>query len=206
MRINIGPIPTDPRFDPSSREGWRQLREPSPGVLMLLSIPVSALLAVGFWTVWSALLPELRDRSFVAGIFLSWKPLLVLAAVVVVHELTHLVFHPGLGATNDSVVAGWPRAAMFYAHYLGAMRRNRLVLILLAPFLMLSIIPLMGQALRGVGNTDAALFSVVNAFAASGGLLGVALLLRQVPATAEVRNQGFFTYWRDNQGRDLVTE
>lgn len=64
-----------------------------------------------------------------------------LAIIAALHEIFHLITHPGFGFSNQSVLGIEPKSGLPYAAYNGVMTRIRLVAILFAPFFMLTILP-----------------------------------------------------------------
>ena len=139
--------------------------------------------------------------------FLAWgvlAPAVLLAlgiAIVPVHELIHAVTHPMQGRSRHSVIGFWPATILFYAHYLGELRRNRFLAILLMPFVLLSVAPLALASLSQLATGSVAFVSIVNGLFACGDILGAVLILAQIPSDAVVRNQGWRSYWRREDTR-----
>jgi hypothetical protein len=75
------------------------------------------------------------------------------------------------------------------------MSRNRFIAILIAPFVVLSVMPLIGCAIVGITHPLPVTGSIVNAFLACGDLLGVLLIVSQIPREATIQNQSWRTYW-----------
>jgi hypothetical protein len=121
--------------------------------------------------------------------------LAVLLCVVVVHELLHAIAHPNNGLSDQTYLGIWPRQVTFYAHYVGAMSRNRLLVVLLLPLLIISIAPLLLSVALSIPIPYGAFFSPANGLLACVDVLGAGLLAVQVPPTAVVRNQGWVTWW-----------
>lgn len=195
MLLNYGALPDSLRIPSEDSFGWRPMKEPKPESFALYSAPISAALAVLWWTCWSALVPELKIRTELTALLLSWTFAGTVAAVVFIHEFVHLAFHPQFGISNYSVVGLWPRHLLFYAQYMGVMSRNRYVAILLAPFILLSVAPLLFHFVIPV-NAHVAIFSFVNALFAAGDILGACILIVRVPSKANVVHSGWYTYWR----------
>lgn len=194
MRFRLGTMPESPEFLPEA-DGWRLAREPSPPVTLLCALPISAVLLLGLGIAWSGVARlagvsgEMRFGLLtVAGVFLVIVPL---------HELVHAVCHPGRGGAAASVLGFWPRLFVPYAYYDDEMSRNRFLLVMVAPFLVLSPAPLLVTAVFAVTPAFLVTLSAVNALGSSVDLLGFALLGLQAPSSARVRNKGPRTWWRD---------
>lgn len=172
MRFHFGPIPETPDFVPEPP--WRALKEPTPWLMQLLAMPVAVvsggvILALWFW--FTPLKTVIRDSQF--GL---WG-LAAFVWLVPVHEAIHALVHPGRGLSDRTCIGLWLSRGLFYAHCHGPMSRNRFIAILIAPFIVLSILPLIVCALMGAAHPLPVTGSIVNAFLACGDLLGVLLLL-----------------------------
>jgi hypothetical protein len=193
MRFQIGSIPETPDFAPDA--SWRPMREPTPWVMQFLALPIAILVAALTTLLWFTITPlEIPREPLSVPAFL-----LLFASIVVVHELVHAAVHPKAGRSAYSILGVWPSRLLFYAHYEGELSRNRFVAVLLMPLVVISFVPLLAAAAMQVTSVWAAYISVLNALAACGDVLGVGLILFQVPATAMVRNQAWRTYWREDQ-------
>jgi len=213
MQFNIGPIPQAREFYPE--EGcWNRLREPGPGMMQLLALPVA--LTVGAFLGlashhlgvldFETLLPgppdDLGEGSArlvltLLGLLLALLHLLgVILLIILVHEGIHLLTHPGQGRRRDSILGLWPRRLLVYAHWDGELTRNRFLLILAAPFVCISLLPLAAVGLGLLESSWIGTISLFNGLAACGDVLGVIMIGTQVPASAIVRNKGYYTWWR----------
>jgi hypothetical protein len=204
MRFHLGPVPTSPDFHPAET-GWTPLREPSALAFSLAGSVVGLALGIAAIAVWS-FVPGLStsfhtsggpgDSMLLALVLVLGKVLLGLCLLVVVHELLHAAVFPGMWFSRGTVIGAWPSRGLFYAGYDGAMSRNRWLLVYAMPSLVLT---------AGIWAVELSLksnwgwlpaWSILNAFFAGGDLLGALLIAWQVPAGAEVRNQGWSTWWR----------
>ena len=122
--------------------------------------------------------------------------LIVFVPMIVVHELVHAIAHPGNGRSEKSLVGFWPSHLLFYAHYEGEMSRNRFLTILLMPTIVLTIIPLLFLIALRLDSKWLAALALANGVGACGDLLGVLLLVFQIPSNAIVRNKGWRTFWK----------
>jgi hypothetical protein len=204
MRFHYGPIPESPDFQPQEA-GWTPLVEPSVTVFTLLASGVGFAAGMLAAFIWAASIPDsaIVKISFAEGQS-PIRPLgphlaIVLGAIgllIVVHDLLHAAMHPGGMLTRRTVLGAWLTKGLFYAHYDGPMSRERFLLILMVPFLVLTVgLWLVALVWRpGWGILPG--WSVLNAMFAGGDLLATAMIAWQVPRGAEMRNQGWNTWWR----------
>ena len=198
MRFRIGPLPDDPGFRPE-QGGWRKLKEPSFGLLLLLAFPTSALTAAGVLFVWVLLVRVRGLYGPVQVVIAPWTLLgafAALVALVVAHELAHAVVLPRGGLTSATTLGFWPQTVTPYVSYQGELSRNRFLLVGLMPLLLWSAAPLVIGLLFAWIPLWMVLLSTVNALVSSADLIGAVLLLSQTPRSAVVRNKGLATWWR----------
>lgn len=202
MRFHVGPVPEGAEFVPEE-QGWSAIREPGAWLLQLYAVPVAIVagaVTAGLLTL--VMPPELPIAESSALSLPSWLVITILILLIPVHEALHAVFHPGAALTPKTVIGLWPSRLLFYAHYEGAMPRDRLLLVFVGPYFLLSVLPIPVIALLrvlGVGPVPLlmlAFLSFIGAIVAAGDVVGFLLVLTQVPAAARVRNKGWRTYWR----------
>lgn len=198
MRLRFGPVPDDPGFAPQDG-GWTRLGEPSFGKMMLMAAPLSITLAAGIAQAWGAVARMRGVEGGFAGVVTlssALSLLLAFAALLLVHELTHAVTLPGAGLTAATTLGFWPKTLTPYVAFEGELPRNRHIVVGLMPFIALSVVPVIIGLSFSVVPPWAVALGMINAFGASGDLLGVGLLALRVPSTAIVRNKGLETWWR----------
>ena len=190
MRFHWGAVPKSPDFTPD--EAWHPLKEFSPWLAQLASLPIGLAAAAGVVVLWFTITP-LHD---VAQFFSM--PVFLIASIgfVIVHELIHAAAHPLAGRSSRSLLGIWPSRLIAYACYDGELTRNRFVIILLMPFLVITFAPLLFAIITRSALEWMAFISVLNAMGSSVDILVAIMLLVQVPPTGIVRNQGWWTYWR----------
>lgn len=210
MQFIIGPPPDDPRFAPEEG-GWQKLRELNPRALVLIGsfagLPLAALIGYG----WSRVPrdTELAVRLDVMTLG-PWSMLLVpllaflslvvfFAALILIHELIHVLACPHFGFTSDTVFGVWPSRILAYANHSGPISLLRGIVIGTGPFLVLSVAPLFLASAGGPHWPLLMLVSVVNALLCGGDAVICMMLLWQVPFTATLRNKGWDTWWRPAQ-------
>lgn len=206
MRFVVGPPPDSPDFAPE-QEGWNRVRQPTPWTVVvlgsLIGLPLAAILAIA----WSAMAQNVASITFNAGtsewssrfalplIFLI-APLVFFGLLLLVHELVHLLACPGCGLTRQSILGIWPRKLMPYADHQGPVACWRFVIIALAPFVVLSLGPLVISLLIGATSLFWVLLSTFNAATCGGDAVLCWTVVSQVPLRAVVRNKGWDAWWR----------
>jgi hypothetical protein len=198
MKLRFGPVPDDPDFTPG-HDGWVRLKEPTFGWMLVMALPVSIVLVAGISQAWSAVA---RARGIGGASTVVVTPvtallsLLAVAGLILAHELLHATALPAGGLTPSTTLGFWPTAATPYVCYEGELSRNRQIAVGIAPFLVLSVVPILVGLCFSVAPFWLVALSAVNAFGASGDLIGTVLIALQVPASGRVRNKGLETWWR----------
>ncbi len=193
MRFYFGPIPETPDFVPEPP--WQAMKEPTPWLMQLLAIPVSLIAGGVIGALWFWFTP--LKSALIETKFAPWV-LAALVWLIPVHEAIHALVHPGRGLSDRTCIGLWLSRGLFYAHCHGPMSRNRFIAILLAPFIVLSILPLIVCALTGTAHPLPVTGSFVNALLACGDLLGVLFIVCQIPPDATIQNQTWRTYWQSS--------
>lgn len=198
MRFHLGPVPEDPEFDPEV-DGWIRLREPRPGVLLRVAIPLGMLMAASLLFVWSLIVP-FGGLSGSFSLTITLPGLLVatgaLIGFVLVHEALHAVPAMLVGSLDGIVVGFWPRHLAPYVAYTGALSREAQLVSGVMPLVLLTGLPLaLGIAIPAAVWWMVGL-SVVNVLGSAADLIMLGLIAHQVPRGATIRNQGFATWWR----------
>jgi hypothetical protein len=198
MRLRWGPVPDDPDFT-AEHEGWIRLKEPTFGWMLVAALPLSVFLVLMISLAW-ATVARVRgiggESTVVATPSTALILVLAVGALILAHELAHAAVLPSCGLTAATTLGFWPKTATPYVGYVGELSRNRQIAVGTAPFLILSVAPVIVGLCFSVAPLWLVALSAVNAFGASGDLLGAGLIAFQVPASGVVRNKGLDTWWR----------
>lgn len=197
MRLVNGPIPPSRTLDPEAA-GWTPLREPSShwftAVATALSLPFvlgGSAIFISTSALWKPLF-----KAHPAGLGAAF---LVLAALVPVHEMLHALAY-GYGLRNPNLIMGvWPRRGLAYVVLDEPVSRSRLLAVLVAPFLVLSLAVPLGLCafLPARWWCEVGGLFLVHTGLCVGDAAVITRILSQVPPDARVHNQGWKTYWTD---------
>jgi hypothetical protein len=188
MRFIRGPIPEEHDFQPAE-QGWNSIREPDPVMMQVIAVPIMLVTAALLFVV------------VTLGTVVPWRDVLgrfVLAFlfIIPVHELIHAFASPGFGMSRRTLVGFWPSKLLFYAHYGGELPRQQFLAILIAPIALLTVLPLLLCVLFEWNTPTVVAAACANGIGAAGDILGIAIVLRQIPRGSIVRNKGWRSYWK----------
>ena len=192
MKFTVGPIPEDAHFQPDG-DVWTIVREPSLEKMMLLSLPLAVLLGLGAILLWILITSvDLHD------IEVLWS-IAAMPFCIPVHQIAHASGFPARGWIAQTSFGVWPSRLAFYAHYQGPLSRDRVLVILVLPFALISISPLVLCSVLRTVPPVAMYVSIGNAFLCSVDLASFMLVLWQLPRTAVIRQQGMKMWWMNSQ-------
>ena len=180
-------------------EGWKQLKEPKNlSGQIALSIPFMIInFILGQFIV--GILAFNMSFSFkfsgLIDLFIGFIILLLISIILIAcHELLHLVFVPNfIKSTKTFIGFTWFGGYIYTEEVLS---KSRACLIYVAPFISLSIILNFVLGLMGLYTIPALLFILFNSIGSSVDILGLTLILLQVPRGAKVMNNGIYTYFK----------
>jgi len=201
VKFRLGPVPIDEAFKPEA-EGWNRLREPRPGVLMALAIPLGVVMALPLVWLWALILPV--PAAVVDGtgfeLTVTFPQIAVIIVVLVggvfLHEMLHAVPLGFAGRSENLVLGFWPRHFVPYVAYIGALPLKTQLLSGVLPLALLSVLLPLAALILPSAAWWLALLSMVNVLGSGADMIMLLLLFRQPPRGAVVRNQGFETWWR----------
>ena len=196
MRFVLGPIPPSEVLSPQE-EGWTPLREPTSGVfvtqVLLLSLP--------FLVLALSMLPEIEGYARTQPLA-CWALVTFFIFMIPMHEAIHALGYPG-GLRSDLLVVGvWMRRGMCYVVYDSPLPRNRILLMLSAPFAAISLFLVAVACLApSAWRPVALLLLFTHTAVCTGDLLTFLRLVTQAPPQALVHNDGWKTYWQSASQR-----
>lgn len=186
MKFILNKFPDDDSFVPG--EEWTPLKESS-------NLWVIQLQAVPFLIINVVLMILLMRLIGVKFEFNYYTMLISFLIFIPIHEFIHALFFPE-NLMSDNVFFGFTiKGFAPFAAYIGEMKRITFIKVLLAPFIIITILGFIYLLLVGRNNLVEHII-VFNALGACADCLGVFLILKQVPKYAIVRNKKIRTYWK----------
>ncbi len=211
MRLQLGDVAGKKEASPPP-EGWHAIESRLLKGGYLLAVLIGLAVLVGLWVALGVWVAAIGNRPSLASAGMSRNPWLVTAAVLVLfiplHESFHLLGQPGWGGSERSVVVLWPAKLRFGVYYEGCMSRRRWLAMRLAPFVLLSLLPVVVLALLQFFNqvvdleVGLSILMIVNALGSGADLLAALAVLTTVPSRGQLCFQDGRGYWRPGeQGR-----
>ena len=118
----------------------------------------------------------------------------LLLLTVVVHEVLHMMTHPGFGFSRSSFFGILPKSFLIYASYQGTQSRARLTITLLTPFLVLTL-GMLAACKAGLIPASwmpmASGIALLNGMAAAGDLILTWIVMTKIPAGARIAGDFF---------------
>lgn len=197
MRFVFGPIPKSETFDPMEA-GWNRLVSSTDVAWTNVIVPVGMISCIAAGCVclrWAARTPEMDPWTLIAV-------LVTPAFFIPIHELLHCVGYRVPLRSRRLVTGIWLERGVWYVVYDAPLPRNRVLWMLIAPLLGLSVVPLLAVlTFSPSGYSRAGGYLVLmHAAMCVGDVISFLRILWNIPATAEVHNSGWTTCWRDSGG------
>lgn len=158
---------------------------------LVFSLIVGGVLAALTAVAWRAVDPTSIPLGSASGAEVLW----VGAILIVAHEAAHLLGFPGGGLNSKTIIGIWPKIGSPYVQYTAPMSRNRFILVLALPFLILSILPLTLVSVGLQSNEYISWISVINCLGAGSDLFILYKMLTVVPTEASVMESDGKVYW-----------
>ena len=185
-------------------EGWATIREPGSVLLTILCLPVRLLGCILGFFLWS-IVPGPSFDEFWVGLSLLLAVGLILIFVWPVHQGVHAVCAVYMDSPDLASIDIRPASLRTYHEI--PLSRNRFLFMLMGPFVVLSLLPLIFIVLVFVlvpwyPFLDALTFVLgslflINGFISSDDFIEFVLVLFQIPSTAVVRKFNERTFWRE---------
>lgn len=157
---------------------------------------INAMISIGIIFYFSSF--SLKQFSFIKGnsiiLTIDLGVIITILLVLIIHELFHLIFIPNFLKSEDTVIGISFLAAFVHSEQI--ITKARFILILVAPFLILSILLPLILSIMGLLTGNMVVFIIFNALGASHDIFGFFLVFFQVPKNAVIRNNGTRTYWK----------
>ena len=204
MRLQIGDLFKGQGGRPEA-EGWHRIHSPSSRLGCLLAGLAGFLFptALFLWLIVMSLLALPRGADAPADLSTPWGAVAwALLLYIPMHELLHAVWHPQQGLSPQTIAIVWPAKLRFGVYYEGCMTRRRWLVMRMAPFVALSVVPAGVLAVLQYVSAPLAVqvflqvLMLVNGIGSGGDIVALMWVCAQVPASSQICTLGGKAYWR----------
>ena len=196
MRFVLGPIPPSETID-AAASGWTAMTSSFELRWVRITSVASmlALLIVGFFALQRAAYAQDLIPWFLVGVIASTLLLVPL------HEFCHCLGYLVPLRSRKLITGLWPALGAFYVVYDSPLPRWRVLLMLAAPVVCLSVLPCMIYPFVTGSNAWALTFLVfVHASLCVGDTITFIRICVNIPPGSLVHNCGWTTYWTKPSG------
>lgn len=189
VRFLFEKFPENNDFDPEN-EGYHAINEPSFLKLCLMAIPV---IFISMFII--GLMLKIRlGADYHLSMIDSFQDILILLALVPIHEMLHVIVFPDKISSTD-IFIGTYRGAI-YVEYLQDIKKERFLLGLILPIIVLTVIPVLIILSTNVNYILLSKIALMNMVLSSMDVLSFYGILRKIPANAKIRNKDSRSFWK----------
>jgi len=196
MRFRYGPPPEAPDRD-FENAGWKKIATPPVRRLFLWSLPITLVVFLLTYLGWRLLFTgEILELNWEI-LDLNW--IIIIGAIFFVapfHELTHAVLTPIWGLYSHTILGLWLPKAAFYVYYTEPLSKIRFLVILAAPFILLTAFPLTVGGISRVFSPLVFYLTLGNALTCGADLLQIPVICCGIPHNALLLLNGCDTWWK----------
>lgn len=172
-----------------NKSKWYKLKTPGIILTQILGISI-AVSVVGL--IYSYII----NYTYIEDIYLDMVEVIVSFIIIIpMHGIMHKLILPDLKQTIFRII---PNKIISCSFLKREVSRNRLVISLIFPFVMLTILPIIVLSFIRVENNFVCILIIINAVVSYVDILTIFLLLLQVPKSAYIKNIDNETYWKWN--------
>ena len=193
MKFHLGEAPKTADFTDASK--WTLVTMPEIRRWQLMALPVAIINMGLVAALWLLLTPAIEQFGTISFPLPILNFVLCLVGVLIVHEFIHAFMHPSGGLSKQSIIGFYPSRMLLYSIYNGEVNRNRFLVTLMMPFIIISFVPIILSVAFQSFSFWLAYITVLNAFVAAGDILETVTILKQVPKDSKIRRNGWDYYW-----------
>lgn len=189
-KFYIGP---PQRYQSSIDEEWKSLTTLDESQLIL-----STFIGIGSAACLALIWKIIFDESLPFG-SPTWNEIIISSLILIFgHEVVHLLGFPNCGLNSKTLIGIWLQAGSPYVQYTSPMSRNRFLVMLILPVLILSILPFFFAYNQAGFINQLSWISVLNCIGAGSDLLIFSRIISIVPPKSRVIESEKSLLWKQN--------
>lgn len=176
------PAAAPPPFKPLGKIAYSDKGNEIGLAVALITLPLACL---AWHLPWDArLLVKIFDRPI-------WLILGMLLGILIVHEWAHLIAHPRMGFSRNSITGYDRKRSVFFAYYRGPISKSRYIYIVLMPLILLSVVPYALAFIWPQYVKELAFCSIANMIGAGYDLYLATSVMLRVPAGCVISDSDY---------------
>ncbi len=188
MRFLFEKFPENNDFDPENK-GYHAINEPSFLKRCLMTIPV---ILISMFII--GLMLKIRlGADYHLNMTNSWRDVFLFVVLIPIHEMLHVILYPDRILFTE-FIGGYKGS--IYRSFFGDIKKERLLLLLMFPVIILTVIPLLFLMISNINYPLLSKIALMNMVLSSLDVLSFYGILNKIPANAKIRNKDSRSYWR----------
>jgi hypothetical protein len=190
MKFKLG-IPTDLE-ELSQNEDWKELENISSFfIFKILILGFGILISTFFYQFIKEII---SIREIYSNYMDNWY---IVFLLIPLHEVCHALLYPNFGLSDKSIFGFWPKKFVFYSYYDLPLKRDRIIIAMLAPLFILTVIPVLLISVFELNYIYLAILAVLNSIGGAGDIFYSVLIFSQVPKNSVVKTDTARVFWKE---------
>ena len=189
MKFKLG-SPTDLE-ELSQNKDWNELENIS-------SFFIFKLLILGFGILISTFFYQfIKEIISIREIYSTYMDNWYLVFLLIpLHEASHAIMYPNFGLSDKIIFGFWPKKFVFYSYYDLPLKRNRLIIAMLAPLFILTVFPVLLISVLELNYIYLAIIAILNSIGGAGDIFYSILVISQVPKNSVIKTDTARVFWK----------
>lgn len=179
MRVHLGP---PPNISAAQKNPAYQSTKWNKKYIEIVSAVLSVILYVGGFFIWPVK-PDVDEIAKAPALY-TIGFLCAIIVVIIIHEVLHLVASPGGLHSNNAAIGFNPRKFLFYSFTTARMNWRQSQFFLLAPLLILTLVPVLFQFSIGLPSGWLGFSAVCNASLSANDVVIAIYIFLRIPNSA----------------------
>lgn len=189
MEFKLG-SPTDLE-EFSQNKNWKELKNISSNfILKIIIFCFGILISIFFYQF-------IKEMSPIKKLYSTYMDNIYLVFILIpLHEVSHALIYPNFGFSDKTIFGFWPEKFVFYSYYDLPLKRDRIIIAMLAPLIILTVIPVLLISTLEINNGYLAVIAVLNSIGGAGDIFYSILIISQVPKNSIVKTDTARVLWK----------
>ena len=177
----------------NKEDGWKEIENISNTIIFKFVIILIGIL-ISFLSY--QFIKDVISIEFIIKVFKNKGNLVYILILIPLHEYSHAIIYPKFGLSDKTIIGIWPKKFVLYSYYDGTLKRNRLILAMLNPIIILTVIPVILIAVFKLNYVSLAIIILINPIGGAGDIFYSILIITQIPKNSLVKTDTSRVFWK----------